>query len=369
MEGDTFDVRNDVFNLCNSNSTDITAFALGDNIAIGATVGVTSIRNSLTRLGGVLRIDGNVIQDDTGSDNIVMVSGSNPSTRFSGDIQVDGNDIRVAGGVTNITMVTNVKTVFAGDIEVGGNEIRNSDGDLNISLFGDGLTSIGGTLRVEGDEIQAGTGVTNITLTSNFTQIEKDLKINGDNIRSSDGTVNITLRSDTETLFAGNIILGTNGIEASDETEAITLTAGTGAVGINSDLTVENDLIVKGSDTDIKSDNVRIKDKLVSIGLTIGDGSGSLVVPSVDENKDVGLLLNYYDSSAKQAAVFWDDSTSTVGIASDVTESSEVLTINQYAKLTVKSIAISDCAGTSDIIECEGSTRTLANITIDGGEY
>ena len=154
MEGDTFDVRNDVFNLCNSNSTDITAFALGDNIAIGATVGVTSIRNSSTRLGGVLRIDGNVIQDDTGSDNIVMVSGSNPSTRFSGDIQVDGNDIRVAGGVTNITMVTDVKTVFAGDIEVGGNEIRNSDGDLNISLFGDGLTSIGGTLRVEGDEIQ-----------------------------------------------------------------------------------------------------------------------------------------------------------------------------------------------------------------------
>ena len=369
MEGDTFDVRNDVFNLCNSNSTDITAFALGDNIAIGATVGVTSIRNSSTRLGGVLRIDGNTIQDDTGSDNIVMVSGSNPSTRFSGDIQVDGNDIRVAGGTTNITMVTNVKTVFAGDIEVGGNEIRNSDGDLNISLFGDGLTSIGGTLRVEGDEIQAGTGITNITLSSNFTQIEKDLKINGDNIRSSDGTVNITLRSDTETLFAGNIVLGTNGIEASDETEAITLTAGTGAVGINSDLTVENDLIVKGSDTDIKSDNVRIKDRLVSIGLTIGDGNGSLVVPSIDENKDVGLLLNYYDSSAKQAAVFWDDSTSTVGIASDVTESSEVLTINQYAKLTVKSIAISDCAGTSDIIECEGSTRTLANITIDGGEY
>ena len=56
MEGDTFDVRNDVFNLCNSNSTDITAFALGDNIAIGATVGVTSIRNSSTRLGGVLRM-------------------------------------------------------------------------------------------------------------------------------------------------------------------------------------------------------------------------------------------------------------------------------------------------------------------------
>lgn len=369
MNGDTFDVRNDLFNFCNSNSTEIVAFALADNISIGATVGVTSINNSTTRLGGVLRIDGNVIQDDTGSDNITLVSGSDPLTRFSGDIQIDGNDIRVAGGTTNITMVTDIKTRFAGDIEVGGNEIRNSDGELNISLFGGGLTSIGGTLRVEGDEIQAGTGVTNITLTTNYTQIEADLRINGNNIRADDGAINITLRSDTHTAFAGNIILGSNVIEASDETESITLSPSTGSVGLSSDLTVENDLLVKGSDTDIYSDNLRIKDKLVSIGLTVGDGSGSLVTPSIDENKDVGLLLNYYDNSAKQAALFWDDSSSSVGIASDVSETDEVLTINQYAKITVKTISISDCAGTSDIIECEGSTRTLANITIDGGEY
>lgn len=369
MDGSDFDVRHSSFNLCNTNSTDITAFALGDNISIGATVGVTSINNATTRLAGVLRIDSNLIQDDTGSDNIIMVSGSSPLTRFAGDIQVDGNDIRVAGGTTNITMVTDVKTRFAGDIEVGGNEIRNSDGDLNISLFGGGLTSIGGTLRIEGDEIQAGTGVTNITLTTNYTQIERDLRINGNNIRAEDNSVNITLEGNTKTLFAGDIVIGTNAIEASDETEAITLTAGSGSVGIASDLTIENDLIVKGSDTDIKSDNIRIKDKLVSIGLTVGDGSGSLVTPSIDENKDVGLLLNYYDSSAKQAAVFWDDSASSVGIASDVTETEEVLTINQYAKITLKSIEVSDCAGTSDIIECEGTTRTLANITIDGGEY
>lgn len=370
MDGDTFDVRNGTFNLCNSNSTDVTAFALGDNIIIGAdSIGVTSIRNATTRIGGVIRIDGNVIQDDTGSNNIELISGANPSTRFAGDIQVDGNDIRVAGGTTNITMVTDIKTRFAGDIEVGGNEIRNSDGDLNISLLGDGLTSIGGTLRVGASQIQAGTGVTNITLTTNYVQIEHDLRINGNNIRADDNTTNITLRSDTHTLFTGNIVVGGNVIETSDELTAISLSAGSGSVGIASDLTVQNDLIVKGSETDIKSDNVRIKDRLVSIGLTIGTGTGSLVVPSLDENKDVGLLLNYYNTSAKKAAVFWDDSEGNVGIASDVTETEEVLTINQYAKIAVKSIAISDCAGTSDIIECEGSTRTLANITIDGGEY
>ena len=372
MDGDTFDVRNDIFNFCNSNSTNITAFALGDNISIGATVGFTSIRNPILRTAGLIRVDGDLISDSSGSDHIIMTpasGGTDAITRLAGDLQVDGRDIRVAGGITNITMNTDINTTFAGDITVGGNEIRNSDGILNITLFGGGLTSIGGTLRIEGDEIQAGTGVTNITLTSNYTQIEKDLRINGDNIRASDNSINITMDGSSRTSVIGNLSVGNNTIEASDQTSSIILSPSSGSVAISSNLTVNNDFEVVGSETDIKSENVRIKDTLVSIGLTAGTGTGPLVVPTVDENKDVGLLLNYYDAGSKQAAVFWDDSTSTVGIASDVTETSSVLTVNQYAKIIAKSIAISDCAGTSDIIQCEGTTRTLANIVIDGGEY
>ena len=372
MEGGTFDVRSNNFNFCNSNSTNITAFALGDNISIGATVGFTSIRNPILRTAGSIRVDGNLISDSSGADHIIMIPGSagvDAITRVAGDLQIDGQDIRVAGGVTNITMNTDINTTFAGDITIGGNEIRNSDGILNITLFGGGLTSIGGTLRVEGDEIQAGTGVTNITLTGNYTQIEKDLRINGNNIRASDNNINITMDGGSRTSVAGNLSVGNNTIEASDQTSSIILSPSSGSVAISSNLTVNNDLEVVGSETDIKSENVRIKDTLVSIGLTAGTGTGPLVVPTVDENKDVGLLLNYYDAGSKQAAVFWDDSTSTVGIASDVSETSSVLTVNQYAKIIAKSIAISDCAGTSDIIECEGTTRTLANIVIDGGEY
>ena len=372
MDGDTFDVRNDIFNFCNSNSTNITAFALGDNISIGATVGFTSIRNPILRTAGLIRVDGDLISDSSGSDHIIMTpasGGTDAITRLAGDLQVDGRDIRVAGGITNITMNTDINSTFAGDITVGGNEIRNGDGQLNITLFGGGLTSIGGTLRIEGDEIQAGTGVTNITLTSNYTQIEKDLRVNGDNIRASDNSINITMDGSTRTSVAGNLSVGNNTIEASDQTSSIILSPSSGSVAISSNLTVNNDFEVVGSETDIKSENVRIKDTLVSIGLTAGTGTGPLVVPTVDENKDVGLLLNYYDAGSKQAAVFWDDSLGSVGIASDVSETSSVLTVNQYAKIIAKSIAISDCAGTSDIIQCEGTTRTLANIVIDGGEY
>ena len=197
----------------------ITAFALGDNISIGATVGFTSIRNPILRTAGSIRVDGDLISDSSGSDHIIMIPGSggvDAITRVAGDLQVDGRDIRVAGGITNITMNTDINTTFAGDITVGGNEIRNSDGILNITLFGGGLTSIGGTLRVEGDEIQAGTGVTNIVLTSNYTQIEKDLRVNGNNIRASDNSINITMDGSTRTSVAGNLSVGNNTIEESN---------------------------------------------------------------------------------------------------------------------------------------------------------
>ena len=72
MEGTTFDVRTDVFNFCNSNSTTITAFALGDNISIGQTVGFTSIRNPILRTAGSIRVDGDLISDSTGADHIIM---------------------------------------------------------------------------------------------------------------------------------------------------------------------------------------------------------------------------------------------------------------------------------------------------------
>jgi len=368
MEGSTFDVRNSVFNLGNSNSTTVNAFRLADNITIGSTAGFTSFRNPIVRFEGDIRVDGNAIQASDGQENIIMTGAE--LTRFSGDIQVDGTDILVAGGVTNITMNTNLNTIFAGDIQVGGNEIRDSEGDLTITLGGSGLVSVASTLRVEGNTIQSGAGVTNITLNTGYTQIEADLRVNGDNIRASDNDVNITMEGSTNTTVAGDLTVGSNSINAADTVEAITLVNGTGAVGIASDLTANGNLYVRGDITNILSENLNLRDKLVDIGLSISTITNTdLVAPSSDEDKDLGLLLNYYTTSAKKAAVFWDDSDGSIGIASDVTETSQVLSINEYARIVAKSITISDCAGTSDIIECEGSTRTLANITIDGGEY
>jgi len=67
--------------------------------------------------------------------------------------------------------------------------------------------------------------------------------------------------------------------------------------------------------------------------------------------------------------VFWDDSEQRIGIGSDVSELTSVLTVAHYADLQIKGLWISDCAGTQQVISCTGSERFLNDITVDGGTF
>ena len=134
-------------------------------------------------------------------------------------------------------------------------------------------------------------------------------------------------------------------------------------VTVANNLTVSGNLYVNGSTTQVNTTTTTIEDQLLDLGIV--DGSA----PSSDLNKDIGILLNYYTSSAKKAAVYWDDSAARIAVASDVSESSGVLTASAYAALEVGGLWVNDCAGQSQVINCSGSTRTLENITIDGGAF
>ena len=128
-------------------------------------------------------------------------------------------------------------------------------------------------------------------------------------------------------------------------------------------LTVGGDLFVNGSTTQVNTQTLTVEDALIDVGLVNG------AAPNTDLNIDLGLLLNYYDGSAKKAAVYWDDSASRIVLASAVTESTGVLTPSSYAGLEIGSLFVNDCAGQSQVISCSGSTRNLINITIDGGSF
>jgi len=152
-------------------------------------------------------------------------------------------------------------------------------------------------------------------------------------------------------------------VKANDGTAAITITDSTGAVEMSQNLTVQGNLIVNGSTTQVNTTQTTIEDQLLELGMV--DGSE----PSSDLNKDIGMLFNYYTSSAKKAGVYWDDSAARIAVASDVSETSGVLTASAYAALEIGSLWVNDCAGQSQVINCSGSERTLENITVDGGTF
>jgi len=152
-------------------------------------------------------------------------------------------------------------------------------------------------------------------------------------------------------------------VKANDGTAAITITDSTGAVAMAQNLTVQGNLVVNGSTTQVNTSQTTIEDQLLELGMV--DGSA----PSSDLNKDIGVIFNYYTDAAKKAAVFWDDSASRIVVSAVATESSGVLTNSTAGALEIGSLYVNDCAGNTQVINCSGSERTLENITLDGGSF
>ena len=177
-------------------------------------------------------------------------------------------------------------------------------------------------------------------------------------LTTDSGTIDIDLDSETLT------IQGTaNEIETS--ATGTTVTVGLpDDVTVGNNLTVTGNLFVNGSTTQVNTTQMTVEDTLIELQRVDGNA------PSSDTNKDVGMIMNYYTSSAKKAAVYWDDSTSRIVVSQDVSESSGVLTNNTGGALEVASLYVNGCSGTTDeVIGCDGNTIVITNATIDGGSF
>ena len=171
---------------------------------------------------------------------------------------------------------------------------------------------------------------------------------------SFDGTANINLPGVNESGTQNTT--GTSG----GLTGTPNITVGT-IQGTN--LTLSGNLTVNGTTTQVNTTNTTIEDVLLELQVVDGGALGS------DTNKDVGLVLNYYSGSAKKAAVYWDDSAGRIVLGSEVSESTGVLTASAYSGLEIGSLFVNDCAGQTQVISCSGTTRSLENISIDGGSF
>ena len=217
-----------------------------------------------------------------------------------------------------------------------------------------------GAVDVEfGTAGDSGTGTVNTSqsLTIAGTSNEVETSASGQSVTIGlPAAVTVTTSVTTPTVKA-------SAVQANDGTAAITITDSTGAVACNQNLTVGGNLIVNGSTTQVNTSQTTIEDQLLELGMV--DGSA----PSSDLNKDIGVLFNYYTDAAKKAAVYWDDSASRIVVSAVATESSGVLTNTTAGALEIGSLYLNDCAGNTQVISCSGSTRSLENITIDGGSF
>ena len=162
---------------------------------------------------------------------------------------------------------------------------------------------------------------------------------------------------------SANLTFGDNGLTVTGGSIVSAAATFSDNLDIGGNAIITGDLTVNGTTTQINTVNTTIEDVLLE--LQVVDGSA----PSSDTNKDVGVVMNYFTDSAKKAAVFWDDSEGRFAMASEATETSGVLGSLTYGGLEIGSLFLNDCAGASQVISCSGTTRSLENISIDGGSF
>ena len=257
---------------------------------------------------------------------------------FGGILDANGG-ANISGGAGLVASTAKVSDLTSGRVVLAG-----TDGEIEDS----------GNLTFNGSKL---------TVTGNA-QVTSDLDVDGGmNVSGGESTMSSATVSD---LTSGRVVLaGTSG--AIEDSGNLTFNgstlAVTGSITASSNVTVSGNLTVNGTTTQINTVNTTIEDTLLELQKVDGGNLGS------DTNKDVGIVMNYYDGSAKKAAMFWDDSAGRFAFGSVVTETTGVLGSVTYGGVEMGSLYLNDCAGASQVISCSGTTRSLENITIDGGSF
>ena len=274
--------------------------------------------------------------------------------------------INVTGISTNTFLKSTTATVGAGLTVTG---IIDGNGGMNISGAESTMSSATVSDLTDGRIVTAGTSGAledDANLTWDGSTLGVGGVINGSNGASITGAETVLSSATVSDLTSGRVVLaGSSG--AVEDSANLTFNgstlAVTGSITASSNLTVTGDLVVNGNTTSINTVNTTIEDTILELQKVDG---GNL---SSDTNKDVGLVMNYYSGSAKKAAFFWDDSAARFALASVATENAGVMTPSTYGGLEIGSLYLNDCAGASQVISCSGTTRSLENISIDGGSF
>jgi hypothetical protein len=223
------------------------------------------------------------------------------------------------------------------------------------------LTLAGVTTGLNAPGISTLTSVTGTS--ANFTGISTLTSVTGTSANFT-GISTLTSVIGTSANFSGISTLGQ--ISATGLNVGVTTVSSLSSSG---DVTVGGNLYVNGSTTQVNTSSLTVEDRTIELGIV--DGSA----PITTTTWDLGVLFNYYQSSAKKSAVVWEQNSSRFVFGSEVTDgggtdnNSPQITFSSYASIEIGALWINDCAGQSQVINCADGVRTLENITIDCGAF
>jgi hypothetical protein len=158
-------------------------------------------------------------------------------------------------------------------------------------------------------------------------------------------------------------------IQHSNTTNAATIDA-SGNITAAQNLTISGNLFVNGSTTQVNTAALTVEDRTIDLGIVDG------TAPASATTWDLGILFNYYATTAKKSAVIWEHVDSRFKFASVLSadtdgnsSSTPQLTVTTFAPIEIASLFVNDCAGSSQVISCTGTERFLENITVDAGSF
>jgi hypothetical protein len=319
---------------------------------------------------------------------------------LSGDIAINGGDVTTSASTFNLVNGTATNINFAGAAT-----------DLVISAA-TGITTVRNTLKVGtgvgitqfSGSVSTGTSTSSVPtssaiidyISSQVGAIDLTFGINADtggpstvstsqtlNIYGTANEVETSVSGQTVTVGLPNaVIVGTSlsaptvrtNIIQSQNTGATVLTLTGNDATFADDLTVQGNLYVQGSTTQIDTTTLAIEDRTIELGRIT-----SATQPTTT-TWDLAVLFNYGDGTAKKAGVVWEASgatkrfqfTTDVNPGTDGSDSQTNLpsfTVSNFAPIEVGQLWVTDCAGTSQVISCTGTERFLENITVDAGTF
>jgi hypothetical protein len=313
--------------------------------------------------------------------------GSNALYLFSnGDVSFQAkavvNEIRSSSNASTLITLNDLDATFARNVKITG--ITTVGTGVGITQFSSAVGSGTSTSSVPTSSAvidYVGSQVGAIDLTTSIAADSGTGSVSTSQTFTIAGTAGeIETSASGQTITVGlpdAVVVGTSlsaptvraNIIQSQNTGATAITITANDVTIADDLTVGGNLYVNGNTTQVNTTSLTVEDRTIQLGMVDG------AAPTTATTWDLGVLFNYYTDSAKQSAVVWEHADARFKFGSVITDGGGTgndnpqITVSTFAPIEVSALWVTDCAGTSQVISCTGSTRNLENITIDAGVF